>query len=63
VVRARVARRLEFLGVAVDDARNAAHGGGNGGEITGAGATVRTLVVAAREDLEIARGVRAVLGC
>ncbi|MGD9527851.1 acetate/propionate family kinase [Pseudonocardia sp.] len=61
VVRARAARRLEFLGVAVDDARNTVHGGGNGGEITGADATVRTLVVAAREDLEIARGVRAAL--
>ncbi|MGE3287148.1 MAG: acetate/propionate family kinase [Pseudonocardia sp.] len=61
-VRARAARRLEFLGVAVDDARNAVHGRGNGGEITRAGAAVRTLVVAAREDLEIARGVRTVLG-
>jgi acetate kinase len=28
-------------------------------DITADGATVRTLVVAAREDLEIARGVRA----
>jgi len=31
------------------------------GEITAAGAAVRTLVVPAREDLEIARGTRAAL--
>ncbi|MEU7814464.1 acetate/propionate family kinase [Pseudonocardia sp. NPDC049154] len=57
-VRARTAERLTFLGVAVDPARNDA----GAGEITAVGAAVRTLVVPAREDLEIARGTRAALG-
>ncbi|GAA2874925.1 acetate kinase [Pseudonocardia halophobica] len=57
-VRARTAERLAFLGVAVDPPRNEA----GEGEISAAGAAVRTLVVPAREDLEIARGTRAVLG-
>ena len=51
----RVAQRLGFLGVAVDPADN---DGTTEGEITAAGATVRVLVVPAREDLEIARGTR-----
>jgi len=55
-VRTRVAERLAFLGVTVADA------GTTDGEITAAGAAVRTLVVPAREDLEIAHGTRAVLG-
>jgi len=54
-IRTRVAERLAFLGVAVDDP------GTTDGEITAAGAAVRTLVVPAREDLEIARGTRAAL--
>jgi acetate kinase len=54
-VRHRVAQRLGFLGVAVDPADN---DGTTEGEITAAGATVRVLVVPAREDLEIARGTR-----
>ncbi|GAA4677865.1 acetate kinase [Pseudonocardia yuanmonensis] len=57
VVRARTAERLSFLGVAVDPARNDT----SDGEITAPGAAVRTLVVPAREDLEIARGTRSVL--
>jgi acetate kinase len=56
VVRARAARRLGFLGVAVDDDRNADAGADT--DITAADAAVHTLVVAAREDLEIARGTR-----
>ncbi|MCE3553160.1 acetate/propionate family kinase [Pseudonocardia sp. RS11V-5] len=56
-IRARAAERLAFLGLAVDPARNDT----NEGEITAAGAAVRTLVVPAREDLEIARGTRAAL--
>jgi acetate kinase len=54
-VRAGAAAGLGFLGVEVDPDRNA-----GGDEDIGAGA-VRVLVVEAREDLEIARGVRAVL--
>jgi len=59
-VRARAAAGLEFLGVAVDDARN--RDAVADVEIGAAGAAVRTLVLRAREDLEIARQVRATLG-
>ncbi len=55
-VRAGAAEGLGFLGVAVDAERNAA-----GAEEIGSGGA-RVLVVEAREDLEIARGVRAALG-
>ena len=50
-----------FLGVALDARRNDEAVGGTGArdDITAAGSAVRALVVAAREDLEIARGVRA----
>jgi acetate kinase len=58
-VRARTAAGLGFLGVALDDAASGAAGAD--AEIGAPGAAVRTLVVEAREDLEIARGVRAVL--
>jgi len=58
-VRAEAAAGLAFLGVAVDPARNSTTTAD--GEITGLGATVRTLVVTAREDVEIARQARAVL--
>ncbi|MCI0583555.1 MAG: acetate/propionate family kinase [Chloroflexi bacterium] len=58
-IRERVAADLGHLGVAVDATANAAYGGD--AEIGVAGAPVRILVVSAREDLEIAREVRAVL--
>jgi len=58
-VRARAAAGLGFLGVALDHAANEATT--SDGEITAVGAPARTLVVEAREDLEIARGVRAAL--
>ena len=58
-VRAEAAAGLAFLGVVIDLARNDATSAD--GEITAAGATVRTLVVTAREDVEIARQARAVL--
>lgn len=58
-VRARAAAGLGFLGVAVEAARNATVIGD--ADVTAARATVRTLVVAAREDLEISRETRAVL--
>lgn len=58
-VRARAAAGLAFLGVALDPARNE-HAEGDI-ELSAAQATVRTLVVTAREDLEIARQVRAAL--
>jgi acetate kinase len=59
-IRGRTAADLAYLGVAVDAAANAVVSGD--GEISPAGASVRTLVIAAREDLEIVREVRAVLG-
>lgn len=59
-VRGDVATRLGFLGVAVDDASNCAHDGGDT-DLTAADADVATLVIEAREDLEIAAGVRDVL--
>ncbi|MEE2041720.1 acetate/propionate family kinase [Nocardiopsis sp. CT-R113] len=60
VVRGRVAEGLGFLGVGVDAAAN--EGVGVEGEVSAAGAAVRTLVVHAREDVEVARGVREVVG-
>jgi acetate kinase len=59
-VRRAAAEGLGFLGVAVDVAHNEAMRAD--GDITASGAAVRTLVVTAREDLEIARQVRVTLG-
>jgi acetate kinase len=58
-IRERCAAELGFLGVAVD--REANEGAAGDREIGADGSQVRTLVVEAREDLEIARGVRQVL--
>ncbi len=59
-VRERAARDLSFIGVRIDEERNdAAHGDI---EIGADDAPVHTLVVAAREDLQIAHEVRSVLG-
>jgi acetate kinase len=60
VVRQRTADGLGFLGVAVDPAANA--GAQADVEVTAPGAVVRTFVVTAREDLEIARLTRQALG-
>ncbi len=64
-VRAGAADGLGFLGVGIDPDRNTAHTDGDS-DITDLGVAtsglrVRTLVVEAREELEIARGVRACL--
>ena len=59
--RAEAAAGLGFLGVAVDQPRNSAVCGGEDADISAPSAKVRTLVVATREDLEIARQVRAAL--
>jgi acetate kinase len=59
VIRARAAAGLDFLGVALDADANA--GASGDADIGAPGAAVRALVVTAREDLEIARQVRAVL--
>jgi len=58
-IRSGAAEGLGFLGVAVDEELNR---GSGDREISRQGAVVRTLVVAAREDLEIARQVRELLG-
>jgi len=54
-VRAAVAERLGFLGVALDPAANGSARGDT--DLTADGAAVSTVVVEAREDLEIARQV------
>ncbi len=58
-IRARACAGLRHLGVAIDDARNAAAVGD--ADISADGAAAHVLVVQAREDLEIARQARTVL--
>lgn len=58
-IRQRVAADLGFLGIAVDGAANTGVEGD--ADITAAGASARTLVVVAREDLEIVREVRTLI--
>jgi acetate kinase len=58
-VRRAAADRLGWLNVAIDDAANAR--ATEDAEISRGGARVRTLVIAAREDIEIARETRDVL--
>jgi acetate kinase len=58
-IRARAAAGLGFLGVALDPDANARAGAD--ADIGAPGAAVRTLVLTAREDLEVAREVRALL--
>jgi len=58
-VREQATTGLGFLGVRVDHGRNADACGD--AEITAAGASARTFVITAREDLEIARQVRMLL--
>jgi len=60
-VRERAAAGLGFLGVELDAQRNAQAGEGADTAIGAQGAPVHTLVLAAREDLEIARQTRRVL--
>lgn len=59
-IRARAATGLSFLGVGVDGRVNEA--AEPDAEIGTEGARVRTFAIRAREDLEIAREVRSVLG-
>jgi acetate kinase len=61
-VRSGAAARLAHLGVAVDEARDAAVTSADpDAEVSGDGARVRTLVVRSREDLAIAAGVEQAL--
>jgi acetate kinase len=59
-IRARAVEGLSLLGIALDSDRNASSN--TDAEIGAPDARVHTLVVAAREDLEIARQVRRLLG-
>ena len=61
-VRRLTAAGLAFLGVALDDRANDAATGTDEVEVTAGRSTVRTFVVPAREDIEIARQVREALG-
>jgi acetate kinase len=58
-VRAGAVVGLDFLGLGIDAERNLETSGD--ADISSPGAPVRTLVIAAREDLEIAREARVVL--
>jgi acetate kinase len=58
-VRRRAAGRLSYLGIAVDDQRNAAVK--PDADITSSGAQVRAFVITAREDLQIAAETRRLL--
>ena len=58
-VRAEAAGGLGFLGVAIDPDRN--DQGSGDSDITAPGAPVTTLVITAREDVEIARQARGLL--
>ena len=63
-VRSAAAAGLAFLGVSIDADANAGAASQDrhaGADISAAGSGVRTLVLTAREDLEIARAVRGVL--
>jgi acetate kinase len=59
-LRADTVERLRFLGLGVDPERNLRASGDT--DVSGSSAGVRTLVLTAREDLEIARESRGVVG-
>ncbi len=59
-VRGLAVEGLGFLGLAIDAERNRASAGD--ADVSAAQASARTVVLCAREDLEIARRVRSVLG-
>jgi acetate kinase len=59
-IRAGTAQRLAFLGVALDDAANRDATGD--ADLRTPGAAARVAVVGAREDVEMARQARALLG-
>ncbi|MEO6122282.1 MAG: acetate/propionate family kinase [Ilumatobacteraceae bacterium] len=60
LIRARTTDRLRFLGIEIDDARNLDASGDT--NISAVGSAVATLVIEAREDLQIARDVVALIG-
>lgn len=58
-VRRRAAERLAFLGVSLDQSRNANVAGDR--DVSAGDSVIRTLVIESREDLQIAHEVRALL--
>ena len=60
-MRAEVAKRLEWMGIAVDDAKNAVRSG-DPRDISAADSKVRVLVVPTNEELMIALDVKELLG-
>jgi hypothetical protein len=54
-IRARVCKDVDFLGIAIDPAKNQAAVGGKEGDISAEGARVRTYVIPTNEELLIAR--------
>jgi acetate kinase len=58
-IRAAVTQRLAHLGIAIDESRNAAADGDL--DVSSRSARARTLVITAREDLQIARETRRLL--
>jgi acetate kinase len=59
-IRQRTIDGLEFLGLGIDEVANARPMGDN--DVSREGVSARTLVIAAREDLEMARQVHLLLG-
>jgi acetate kinase len=59
-IRAQAAQRLRWIGVAVDDERNRV--ADRGPDISAAEASVRTVVLHACEEFEMARQTQALLG-
>ena len=58
-MRSETCRRLAWMGVLVDDNLNREADGDS--DLSDVGSTVRIVVVAAREDLQIAREVRVLM--
>jgi acetate kinase len=54
-VRARIGRDMDFLGIAIDPAKNQAAVGGKEGDVSAEDARVRTYVIPTNEELLIAR--------
>ena len=54
-VRSRICRDLDFLGIALDEAKNAQTVGGQEGDVAAEGARVRVVVIPTNEELLIAR--------
>ena len=59
VVRELAVQGLDFLGLAIDPQRNGSASGD--ADVSRAGSPATTLVILAREDLELARQVRAIM--